>query len=99
VHVRRESYAFRRVASVVQVRALEVERSMRRSALMQSATLSAVGALGSLNLGAVLAMGHAGGVATPMCMMVSLVCGLLTLQGLQRVKRLDKFEKDIKGGA
>ncbi|GAX86017.1 hypothetical protein CEUSTIGMA_g13432.t1 [Chlamydomonas eustigma] len=83
----------------LRVRALEVERSMRRSALLQSATMSVVGALGSLNLGAVLAMGHAGGAATPMCIAVSLVCGLLTLQGLQRVKRMDKFEKDIKGGA
>ena len=45
-----------------------------------------------------LALGHAAGAGAPICMAVSLVCGLLALNGIRRVKSIDKFEKEIRGG-
>ena len=82
----------------LRVRALEVERASRRAAVMQSATLSTVGALGLLNLGSVMAMGHVEGPGAALCMALSCGCGLLALTSIKRVQRLDKFEKEIRGG-
>ena len=45
-----------------------------------------------------LALGHAAGAGAPICMALSLVCGLIALNGIKRVQSLDKFEKEIRGG-
>ena len=65
---------------------------------MQSATLSSVGSLGLLNLGAMLAMGHVEGPVASLCMALSCACGVLALNSIKRVQRLDQFEKEIRGG-
>jgi hypothetical protein len=82
----------------VQVRALEVERAARKASVMQSATISLVGAMGFLNVGTMLAMQHMG-TPSAFALALSLACGLLTFNSFKRVDRLDKFEKDIRGGA
>ena len=81
-----------------QVRALEVERSSRRSSIMQAATMSTIGSMGFLNVGTMLALN---GMDTPatLAMAMSVLCGMQTAISFQRIKRLDQFERDIKGGA
>jgi hypothetical protein len=81
---------------LLQVRALEVERLSRRSGIMNAALMSSIGSMGFLNIGVMLALNHVDTVAG-LALALSLTCGLLTSLSFQRVKRLDQFEKDIKG--
>jgi hypothetical protein len=79
------------------VRVLEGERAARRAAILQLATMHTVAGVGLLNLGVQLALaGHSGPGGA--CFGLSGVFGVLLLLGLRRVKRLDKFEKDLKAG-
>lgn len=63
----------------------------------QSATLNAVGALGFTNLAVSLALGGLDGPATG-ALGLAAVFTVVVLQQFRRVERLDKFEKDLKGG-
>lgn len=80
----------------LRVRVLEGERAARRAGVMQSATLSAVGSMGLLNVGVQLALSGrsaaAGGV-----MAAAGVCAVLVLLSMRRVRRLDKYEDAVKG--
>jgi len=79
------------------VRVLEAERSARRVGVLQMATIHTVGAVGLLNVGTMLALnGQEGPAATVLGL--SAVFGFLLVQGFIRVDRLDKFEKDLRGG-
>lgn len=80
----------------LRVRVLEGERAARRAGIMQSATLSAIGSVGLLNVGVQLALGGQqsfGGVS----MLSSGILAVLMLLSLRRVRRLDKFEDGLKG--
>ena len=80
----------------VRVRDLEGERAARRAGVFQSATVNAIASMGLLNVGVQLALAGretaAGGL-----MSAAGVFAVLTLLGMRRVKRLDKFEDGIKG--
>jgi len=80
----------------LRVRVLEAERAARRSGVMQSATLHAVGALGFINLGTTLAISGLDGPAAG-ALGLAAVFGVMMFQGFRRIDRLDKFEKDLKG--
>lgn len=82
----------------LRVRDLEGERAARRAGIMQSATLNAVGAVGLLNVGVQLALAGRAGPADAVLVGAG-VLSVLVLLALRRVKRLDKFEKDLKRGA
>lgn len=62
---------------------------------VQAVTINLIGALGFLNVGTQLALTQHTGPANAM-LVVALAFGLFTVQGLRRVKRLDKFEKDLR---
>lgn len=59
-------------------------------------TMNAIGAVGFLNMATQLALGGQSGAGTAL-MGVSALFAVLTLLGLRRVQRLDKFEKQVKG--
>jgi len=80
----------------LRVRVLEAERAARRAGVMQAATMNVVGAMGFLNVGTMFALGGFEGPAA-LALGLAAVFGVLTLRGFQRVDRLDKFEKDIRG--
>ncbi|KAI8468021.1 MAG: ABC1 family-domain-containing protein [Monoraphidium minutum] len=79
----------------LRVRDLEGERAARRAGILQSATLNVVGSVGLLNLGAQLSLSGAPGPGGAVFGAAG-VFGVLTLLGLRRVQRLDKFEKDLR---
>jgi hypothetical protein len=81
----------------LRVRVLEAERAARRAGVLQGATMNSVAAVGMLNMGAQLALAQHEGIAA-VCLGLSSVFGVLMLLGLRRVKRLDKFEKEVRGG-
>jgi hypothetical protein len=79
----------------LRVRVLEGERAARRNGILQLATLNTIGGMGLLNVGVQLALsGHEGPGAA--CFAAAGAFGVLVLLSLRRVKRLDKFEKDLK---
>jgi predicted unusual protein kinase regulating ubiquinone biosynthesis (AarF/ABC1/UbiB family) len=90
----------------LRVRDLAGERAARRAGVVAASSLNAAGALGFLNLGALLSLAATDGVeahaalAGPAaaCLALSAVFGVLVLRGFRRVKRLDSFEKRIRGG-
>ncbi|KAG1679839.1 hypothetical protein FOA52_012752 [Chlamydomonas sp. UWO 241] len=81
----------------LRVRALEVERAARKASVTQSATLTSIGAMGFLNIGTMLAIADKGTPAA-FALAAALGCGALMLNAFMRVQRLEKFEKDIRGG-
>jgi hypothetical protein len=90
----------------LRVRDLAGERAARRAGVIAASSLNAAGALGFLNLGALLALAATDGVEAHAalggpagaCLALSAVFGVLVLRGFRRVKRLDSFEKRIRGG-
>lgn len=80
----------------LRVRALEGERASRRAGVLQSVTVSAVSCFGFLNVATQLALAGRTGPAG-LVMALSAVSAGLVLFSMRRVKRLDKFEKEIKG--
>jgi predicted unusual protein kinase regulating ubiquinone biosynthesis (AarF/ABC1/UbiB family) len=89
----------------LRVRDLAGERAARRAGVVAASSLNAAGALGLLNLGALLALASTDGVAAhaalggpaAACLALSGVFGVLLLRGFRRVKRLDSFERRIRG--
>ncbi len=80
----------------LRVRVLEAERAARRAQVMQTVTLQAVGVLGLANMGLQLVLAGQAAFAGA----VFVATGALSVGvglGLRRVKRLDRFEKQIKG--
>jgi hypothetical protein len=65
--------------------------------VLQVATMNSVAAVGLLNLGAQLALAQQQGPAG-VVLGLSCVFGVLMVLGLKRVQRLDKFEKEVRGG-
>lgn len=80
----------------LRVRVLEGERAARRAGVMQVVTLYAVATMGLLNLATQFGLAGQTGIAA-MTMMGSLGFAVMVALGVQRVKRLDKFEAGIKG--
>jgi predicted unusual protein kinase regulating ubiquinone biosynthesis (AarF/ABC1/UbiB family) len=85
----------------LRVRVLEAERAAKRTGVMQTVTLHAVGAVGFLNLGAMASFasqieGSGASAAGGAALAIAGVFGVLTLLGLKRVQRLDKFEKELR---
>jgi hypothetical protein len=81
----------------LRVRVLEAERAARRSGVLQGATMNTVAAVGLLNLGAQLALAQLQGPAA-VCLGLSSVFAVLMVLAFRRVQRLDKFEKEVRGG-
>lgn len=65
---------------------------------IQVATINSVISIGMLQFGTQLALGGQS-VPSTFAFTVSTVFGLLVGRAFWRVRRLDKFEKDLKGGA
>jgi len=90
----------------LRVRDMAGERAARRAGVAAASSLNAAGALGFLNLGALLALAstdglgaHAAlGAPAACCLGVSALFGVLLLRGFRRVKRLDSFERRIRSG-
>jgi predicted unusual protein kinase regulating ubiquinone biosynthesis (AarF/ABC1/UbiB family) len=90
----------------LRVRDLAGERAARRAGVVASSSLNAAGALGFLNLGALLALASTDGLPqhaalsgpAGLSLAVSALFGALVLRGFRRVKRLDSFERRIRGG-
>ena len=82
----------------LRVRVLEGERAARRAGVMQAATLQAVAGVGLLDAGVQLALAGRSGPADAVLAAAG-VMGVLVLLSLRRVRRLDKFERDLKRGA
>lgn len=80
----------------LRVRVLESERAARRQAVLQKTQLHTIALFGFLNLGSTFALQSQAGPAN-LCLALSLAFGGLVTQGMRRVQRLDKFEKDING--
>ena len=80
----------------LRVRVLESERAARRQGVLQKTQLQTIALFGFLNLGSNFAIQANAGPAN-LCLGLSLVFGVLVTQGMRRVQRLDKFEKDING--
>jgi hypothetical protein len=59
--------------------------------------MNSVAAVGLLNLGAQLALAQQQGAAG-VCLSLSCAFGVLMLLAFKRVQRLDKFEKEVRGG-
>ena len=88
----------------LRVRVLESERSARRAGVLQSTTVNAIGCMGFMNVGTMLALNSAaGGVGGPMQSASTVTLGfaaffgVMVFLGFKRVNELDKFEKEIKG--
>jgi hypothetical protein len=90
----------------LRVRDLAGERAARRAGVVAASSLNAAGALGFLNLGALLALASTDGVEAhaalggpaAVCLGASALFAVLLLRGFRRVKRLDSFERRIRGG-
>lgn len=80
----------------LRVRVLEAERAARRAQVMQTVTLQAVGVLGLANMGLQLVLAGQS-VLAGVAFVATGALGVGAGLGLRRVKRLDKFEKQIKG--
>lgn len=81
----------------LRVRVLEAERAARRAGVMQLATLNSVMSVGLLNIGTQFVLSGktaAGGILFG----ISAVFAGFVLWGMRRVKRLDVFEQELKGG-
>ena len=59
--------------------------------------MNAVGAMGLLNIGTLLALEGLPGPGQA-CMAGAALFAFLVFRGFKRVERLDKFEKEIRGG-
>lgn len=79
----------------LRVRVLEAERAARRTGVIQMATMQSIGAVGFLNVGTMLALDGRTGPAAGVLGLAG-VFGVMMLLGFKRVKRLDKFEKDLR---
>jgi hypothetical protein len=64
---------------------------------LQSATISAIGCMGLLNVGVQLALAEQG-LAAGGALALSAVCGGFVLFSFRRVRRLDLFEKAVRTG-
>lgn len=82
----------------LRVRALEVERAARRASIMQTVTIQSVACATLVNVGSQLAASSHPGLAT-FLFSGSSVFGFLIYKGFKRVRRIDKFEKGIRGGS
>ncbi|KAK9804460.1 hypothetical protein WJX73_004145 [Symbiochloris irregularis] len=80
------------------VRVMQSERFSRRAGILQVATINSVISIGMLQFGTQLALGGQS-VPSGLAFTVSTVFGLLVGRAFWRVRKLDKFEKDLKGGA
>ncbi|EIE27253.1 ABC1-domain-containing protein [Coccomyxa subellipsoidea C-169] len=80
----------------LRVRALELERAARRSSILQGATMSAIAGGTLVNLGSQLIISGQSGVGGTL-LAGSAVFGALVWRAFWRVKRIDRFEKNIRG--
>eukprot|EP00798_Chlamydomonas_sp_ICE-L_P018776 gene18776-25315_t len=87
----------------LRVRVLQAERSDRRAGVLQGATMNAIGCIGFLNMGTMLALQPAAAVSGPMQGAATMTLGLaavyafMVFNSFKTVSKLDKFEKDLKG--
>eukprot|EP00891_Asterochloris_glomerata_P009842 jgi/Astpho2/9842/e_gw1.00149.52.1_t len=80
----------------LRVRALEVERAAKRASVMQMVTIQSISVAACLNIGTQLALSGRVGISS-VPFIASAVSGFLVYSGLRRVKRIDKFNKNITG--
>eukprot|EP00890_Picochlorum_soloecismus_P002160 jgi/Picsp_1/2945/NSC_01170-R1_protein kinase domain-containing protein len=78
------------------VRVLEAERTARKAGIMQVATLQSIASMGFFNAGIQFALQDKTGPAGALLAVAS-VFGVSVLLQMRRVKRLDKFEDNLKG--
>jgi predicted unusual protein kinase regulating ubiquinone biosynthesis (AarF/ABC1/UbiB family) len=78
------------------VKVLESERAARRASIMQVATLHAIASMGFFNGAIQFGLEDKSGPAFAL-MGVSAIFSVLVLLSMRRVRRLDKFEKGLKG--
>jgi disease resistance protein RPM1 len=81
----------------LRVRVLEGERAARRAAILQIATLQAVAGAALLDVGTQLGLAGKQG-ASGALLSGAAAMGVLVLLAMRRVKRLDKFERDLRNG-
>ena len=79
-------------------RALEAERALRRASVFQGVTLDAVLAATCLNVSMFLSDHATSSLPTAVSLALALAASGKAAVGLQRVRRLDRFENKVKGG-